>query len=159
MKVKSEREAAQSCLTLSGPMDCSLLGFSVHGIFQARVLEWGAIAFSKDSANHKAFASSGYPCSFFHLANFVILVFMGISVVNSWLDYVTPCLLAVCISSFVNDGTLASNLMVVHNRLNLTNLTQKHEVPRELAREQKMETRGCPAPRGSKCLRTTDETP
>ena len=46
MKVKSEREVAQSCLTLSNPMDCSLPGSSVHGIFQARVLEWGAIAFS-----------------------------------------------------------------------------------------------------------------
>ena len=43
MKVKSEREVAQSCLTLSDPMDCSLLGSSVRGIFQARVLEWGAI--------------------------------------------------------------------------------------------------------------------
>ena len=47
MKVKSEREVAQSCLTLRNPMDCSLPGSSVHGIFQARVLEWGAIAFSK----------------------------------------------------------------------------------------------------------------
>ena len=46
MKVKSESEVAQSCPTLSDPMDCSLPGFSVHGIFQARVLEWGAIAFS-----------------------------------------------------------------------------------------------------------------
>ena len=46
MKVKSESEVAQSCLTLSNPMDCSLPGSSVHGIFQARVLEWGAIAFS-----------------------------------------------------------------------------------------------------------------
>ena len=44
MKVKSE--VAQSCWTLSDPMDCSPLGSSVHGIFQARVLEWGAIAFS-----------------------------------------------------------------------------------------------------------------
>ena len=46
MKVKSESEVAQSCLTLSDPMDCSLLGSSVHGIFQARELEWVAIAFS-----------------------------------------------------------------------------------------------------------------
>ena len=46
MKVKSEREVTQSCPTLSGPMDCSLPGSSSHGIFQARVLEWGAIAFS-----------------------------------------------------------------------------------------------------------------
>ena len=46
MKVKSESEVAQSRPTLSDPMDCSLLGSSVHGIFQARGLEWGAIAFS-----------------------------------------------------------------------------------------------------------------
>ena len=46
MKVKSESEVAQSCLTLSDLMDCSPLGSSVHGIFQARVLEWDAIAFS-----------------------------------------------------------------------------------------------------------------
>ena len=46
MKVEKESEVAQSCLTLSDPMDCSLPGSSVHGIFQARVLEWGAIAFS-----------------------------------------------------------------------------------------------------------------
>ena len=44
--MKSESEVAQSCSTLSDPMDCSLPGSSVHGIFQARVLEWGAIAFS-----------------------------------------------------------------------------------------------------------------
>ena len=43
----SESEVAQSCLTPSDPMDCSPPGSSVHGIFQARVLEWGAIAFSK----------------------------------------------------------------------------------------------------------------
>ena len=46
MKVKSESEVVQSCLTRSDPMDCSLPGSSVQGIFQARVLEWGAIAFS-----------------------------------------------------------------------------------------------------------------
>ena len=46
MKVKSEKEVAQSCLTLSDPMDYSLPGSSIHGIFQARVLEWDAIAFS-----------------------------------------------------------------------------------------------------------------
>ena len=46
MKVKSESEVAQSCLILRDPMDCSLPGSSIHGIFQARVLEWGAIFFS-----------------------------------------------------------------------------------------------------------------
>ena len=48
MKVKSESEVAQYGLILSDPMDCSLPGSSVHGIFQARVLEWGAIAFSQE---------------------------------------------------------------------------------------------------------------
>ena len=47
MKVKSESEDAQSSPTLRNPMDCSPSGSSIHGIFQARVLEWGAIAFSK----------------------------------------------------------------------------------------------------------------
>ena len=46
MKVKSESEDAQSCLTLRDPVDCSLPGSSTHGIFQARVLEWVAVAFS-----------------------------------------------------------------------------------------------------------------
>ena len=54
MKVKSESEVAQSCPTLSEPMDCSLSGFSMHGILQARVLEWGAIAVSDlfNSSHH-----------------------------------------------------------------------------------------------------------
>ena len=50
MKVKRESEVAQSCLTLSDPMDCSPPGSAVHGIFQARVLEWVAIAFSEYSS-------------------------------------------------------------------------------------------------------------
>ena len=50
MKVKSESEVAQSCPTLSDPVDCSFPGSSVHGIFQARVLEWGAIPFSVSSS-------------------------------------------------------------------------------------------------------------
>ena len=50
MKVKSESQVAQSCLTLRDSMDCSLPGSSTHGIFQARVLEWGAIAFSGPKA-------------------------------------------------------------------------------------------------------------
>ena len=46
MKVKSESEVAESCRTLSDPMDCGPPGSSIHGIFQARVLEWSTIAFS-----------------------------------------------------------------------------------------------------------------
>ena len=60
MKVKSESEVAQSCPTLSDPMDCSPPGSSIHGIFQARVLEWGAIAFSDDSITlHLTYQSLG----------------------------------------------------------------------------------------------------
>ena len=54
MKVKSESEVAQSCLTLSDPMDCSLPGSSVRGIFQARVLEWVAIAQGQCEEQYKA---------------------------------------------------------------------------------------------------------
>ena len=52
MKVKSESEVTQLCPTPSNPMDCSLPGSSIHGIFQARVLEWGAIAFSTYRHTH-----------------------------------------------------------------------------------------------------------
>ena len=51
MKVESESEVTQLCLTLRDPMDCSLPGSSVHGICQARVLEWGAIAFSPEDSS------------------------------------------------------------------------------------------------------------
>ena len=66
---ESESEVTQSCPTLSTPMDCSLPGSSVHGIFQARVLEWGAIAFSRDEkgigehCKHKSLACVGSACS------------------------------------------------------------------------------------------------
>ena len=60
MKVKSESEVAQSCLTLCDPMDCSLPGSSVHGIFQARVLEWGAIALHATSTVVTLLNSSTY---------------------------------------------------------------------------------------------------
>ena len=55
MKVKSESEVAQSCLTPSDPMDCSLQGSTIHGIFQARILEWGAIAFSTYGPSYRHF--------------------------------------------------------------------------------------------------------
>ena len=60
MKVKSESEVAESCLTLSDPMDCSPPGSSVHGIFQARVLEWGAIAFSEDLTKQTLMSFQGH---------------------------------------------------------------------------------------------------
>ena len=55
MHERSESEVVQSCPTLSDPMDCSPPGSSVHGIFQARVLEWGAIAFSKKGSVHSSY--------------------------------------------------------------------------------------------------------
>ena len=70
MKVKSESEVAQSCPTPSDPMDCSLTGSSVHGIFQARVLEWGAIDYRKPK------------CSELHLTSIASLV---------WVSTVTWC--------------------------------------------------------------------
>ena len=67
MKVKSESEVTQSCLTLSDPTDCSPPGSSVHGVFQARVLEWGAIAFSNydssDSQMPHHLNSDAYECN------------------------------------------------------------------------------------------------
>ena len=59
MKVKSESEVAQSCLILRDPMDCSLPGSSVHGIFQARVLQWVAIAFSNNVVDPGSIPGSG----------------------------------------------------------------------------------------------------
>ena len=58
MKVKSESEVTQSRPTLSDPMDCSLPGSSVHGICQAKVLEWGAIAFSEETLYQVLFIES-----------------------------------------------------------------------------------------------------
>ena len=68
MKVKRESEVTQSCPTLSDPMDCSLPGSSIHGIFQAGVLEWGAIVFWKQS---RVFPVSG--CTFFLMVRFAAL--------------------------------------------------------------------------------------
>ena len=69
MKVKSE--VVQLCPTLSDPMDCSLPGSSVHGIFQARVLEWGAIAFSVSIMSSKSnhVAENGIISTFLWLSN------------------------------------------------------------------------------------------
>ena len=64
MKVKSESEVAQSCLTFSDPMDCSLPGSCIHGILEARVLEWGAISFSESAVR---------PCLFNFYADYIML--------------------------------------------------------------------------------------
>ena len=66
-KVKSESEVAQSCPTPSDPMDCSPPGSSVHGIFQARVLEWGAIAFSPTSYSPLLFLNSSLLLAFTYI--------------------------------------------------------------------------------------------
>ena len=76
MKVKRESEVAQSCPTLSDPMDCSPPGSSIHGIFQARVLEWGAIAFSKCFLYSFPYYPLCYSISLLHMLQ-------GIDVLNS----------------------------------------------------------------------------
>ena len=87
MRVKSESEVAQLCPTPSDPMDCSLPGSSVHGIFQARVLEWGAIAFSilASSIALEAFISVWYVSaeSLNLLTSFEFKIFAGLSPCNT----------------------------------------------------------------------------
>ena len=68
MKVKSESEVVQSCPTLLDPVDCSLPGSSAHGIFQARVLEWGAIAFS--AIKTYCYANLGPSSTLFPISSF-----------------------------------------------------------------------------------------
>ena len=94
MKVKRESEVAQSCLTLSDPMDCSLPGSSVHGIFQARVVEWGAIAFSDEDVKPHAKVvmqlKSEFPplisLSSQDLIRLPVLWFLHQSQTHTWLD-------------------------------------------------------------------------
>ena len=76
MKVKSESEVAQSCPTLSDPMDCSLPGSSIHGIFQARVLEWGATVFEENDNHHKAIANILKSLSCNHYRNVIKILLL-----------------------------------------------------------------------------------
>ena len=77
MKVKSESEVAQSCSTLSDPMDCSLPGSSIHGIFQARVLEWGATVFSIFMATKcLREPTNSLPSLFLFNFHFLLLIFL-----------------------------------------------------------------------------------
>ena len=80
MKVKSESEDAQSCPTLRDPMECSLPGSSIHGISQARVLEWGAIAFSKRNVYISLIpiSQNNFPGNTFFPGIFMILKEYGI---------------------------------------------------------------------------------
>ena len=73
MKVKSQNEVAQSCPTLSNLIDYSLPGSSVHGIFQARVLEWGAIAFSNMLATGTLELKSQDECDLYSVFYFTLL--------------------------------------------------------------------------------------
>ena len=93
MKVKSESEVAQSCLTLSDPMDCSPPGSSIHGIFQARVLEWGAIAFSDLYASNSLMYVSNWVLSSelqIHMPSYLLNIFICISELISELQSLTP---------------------------------------------------------------------
>ena len=94
MKVKSESEVAQSCPTLCDPMDCSLPGSSVHGSFQARVLEWGAIAFWEGGGSSICyFYLNGLPTSqtnpVWTSTNFYLL---QLSLFCKWIHHLTRCL-------------------------------------------------------------------
>ena len=78
MKVKSESEVAPSCPTPSNPMDCSLPGSSVHGIFQARVLECGAIAFSdKHTTVYKTDNQQSHTANTGNYTQYFIITYMG----------------------------------------------------------------------------------
>ena len=79
MKVKSQSEVAQSCLTPSNPMDCSLPGSSVHGIFQARVLEWGAITFSNNTIQSSKYYWSFMSHKLLMWSHFEIGIFLVMS--------------------------------------------------------------------------------
>ena len=101
MKVKSESEVTQSCLTLSDHMDCSLPGSSVHGIFQARVLEWVAIAFSDPymttgktiALTRRALVGNKISLLFSMLSRLAIVFFQGASVLISWLQWASAVIL------------------------------------------------------------------
>ena len=84
MKVKSESEVAQSCPTFSDPVDCSLPGSSIHGIFQARVLEWGAIAFS-GAMHHRV---------------------RNLQLSNGLMKFSRQCIHETCKTSWALDGTI-----------------------------------------------------
>ena len=89
-KVKSQSEVAQSCPTPSDPMDCSPPGSSIHGIFQARVLEWGAIAFSIDLCITHVNTATVKVTNIFHIhysQTFLHASFHPASPVNYWFAF------------------------------------------------------------------------
>ena len=109
MKVKSEREVAQSCPTLSDPMDCSLPGSSFHGIFQARVLEWGAtqyplnICFSSIS-NHSAILLGSPESMTGNTHNFFSYFFI---LYQDSMSYIMSCTMSVEKATAPHSSTLA----------------------------------------------------
>ena len=93
MKVESESEAAQSCPTLNNPMDCSLPGSSVHGIFQARVLEWVAIAIS---LLYRAHLCMNPLVSWIFLKRFLVFLILLVSSISlHWSLKASLCLLVI----------------------------------------------------------------
>ena len=84
VKVKSESEVAQSCPTLSDQRDCSLPGSSIHGIFQARVLEWGAIAFSKSLPYPQPKSTSSYLFihTFNHISSYINIFYLSLNMTD-----------------------------------------------------------------------------
>ena len=106
MKVKSQSEVAQSCLTLRNPMDCSLPGSPIHGIFQARVLEWGAI--SSVYSHHLFLISS---VSIRSILSFIVPTFAWnvplVSLIFLKRSLVSPILLFSCIVCVVRLGRLS----------------------------------------------------
>ena len=103
MKVKSESEVAQSCPTLSDPMDCSLPGSSAHGIFQARVLEWGAIAFSGDPVSI-SYLSCSTKCRCYkdhqHLLSFFLFQLLLFNSLHNWEEMAVVHLLSISIECY-----------------------------------------------------------
>ena len=120
VKVKSENEVSQSCLTLSNPMDCSLPGSSIHGIFQARVLEWVAIAFSIDPS------LSDYNSLFFHYLSLTKMnsILQAYRPLCSWVN--TPFhsyFLNLCILFFILKHL--SPPVLVHQAISVTKIKLK----------------------------------
>ena len=103
MKVKSKSEVAQSCPTLSDPMDCSPPGSSIHGSFQARVLEWGAIAFSSHITNLDIVYLKTIDVLMIAILTcvrwYLIVVLMCIPLLMRDVQHFSMCLLVICISS------------------------------------------------------------
>ena len=101
-------EVAQSCPTLSDPMDCSLTGSSIHGIFQARVLEWGAIAFSASSTYCTSFLGQRF------LGFLTPTLFSSYGFVSMSPNYLAPRMAALpfCLLSLPDPGSFRSLVRV-----------------------------------------------